>query len=379
MARIRTVKPEFWTSEDVVECPRDVRLFFIGLWNFADCAGRIPLKPRMLKMRIFPGEDDIGVDDVSAMVRRLVRAGLLIEYAFESQRYLQVTGWHHQRIDKPNYRYPPRDRQGRPADISALVLRPVDERSPPEGKGGDRSGAESSRGESDDSPAASAAAREVLEVDEVAARERVVADSETPANGEMADRADRADRADGADAAARTSPGAATGDAPTRCQRLPSAGPTGAAATPGLKEQLFSRGDGGCLGYLIAHGVRERHARGQLGKWRQRHGDVAVIDAVAAAEREAASAPVAFIEACLKRQNVGAAGAAGAPGPGDSESTGGGRRAGAGYVAGETLDRDRMARFWATGFWLDAWPGTAPAGGGPSGEMIAQYPPLEDP
>ena len=32
MARIRTVKPEFWTDEKVVECSIPARLLFIGLF-----------------------------------------------------------------------------------------------------------------------------------------------------------------------------------------------------------------------------------------------------------------------------------------------------------------------------------------------------------
>jgi len=34
MARIRTIKPEFWTAEQVMELSRDARLLFIGMWNF---------------------------------------------------------------------------------------------------------------------------------------------------------------------------------------------------------------------------------------------------------------------------------------------------------------------------------------------------------
>lgn len=39
MARIRTIKPEFWTAEQVMELSRDARLLFIGMWNFCDDAG----------------------------------------------------------------------------------------------------------------------------------------------------------------------------------------------------------------------------------------------------------------------------------------------------------------------------------------------------
>ena len=37
--RIRTVKPEFWRSEDVSRLPVADRLLFIGLWSYVDDNG----------------------------------------------------------------------------------------------------------------------------------------------------------------------------------------------------------------------------------------------------------------------------------------------------------------------------------------------------
>lgn len=36
LPRIRTIKPEFWTDEDVLKMSNSCALFFIGLWNFCD-------------------------------------------------------------------------------------------------------------------------------------------------------------------------------------------------------------------------------------------------------------------------------------------------------------------------------------------------------
>jgi hypothetical protein len=47
MARIRTIRPEFWTSEQVTECSMPARLLFIGLWNFCDDGGRMPYSPKI--------------------------------------------------------------------------------------------------------------------------------------------------------------------------------------------------------------------------------------------------------------------------------------------------------------------------------------------
>lgn len=57
MARIRTIKPEFWTSEQVMNCSRDARLLFIGLWNFCDDYGRHPANSKQLKALIFPDDN----------------------------------------------------------------------------------------------------------------------------------------------------------------------------------------------------------------------------------------------------------------------------------------------------------------------------------
>lgn len=100
MARIRSIKPEFWTSEQVMECSSSARLLFIGLWNFCDDSGRHPLTPRQIKALIFPA-DDLTVENVRGMIDELSTNGLLDIYTVENKEYLQVTGWQHQKIDRP--------------------------------------------------------------------------------------------------------------------------------------------------------------------------------------------------------------------------------------------------------------------------------------
>lgn len=57
MARIRTVKPEFWVSEQVTSCSRGARLLFIGLWNFCDDGGVHAAEHKRLKSEVFPSEN----------------------------------------------------------------------------------------------------------------------------------------------------------------------------------------------------------------------------------------------------------------------------------------------------------------------------------
>jgi hypothetical protein len=100
MARIRTIKPEFWSDEKVVECSVPARLLFIGLWNFADDAGRQEDAPRQIKMKVFPGDDFTAVQ-IEGMLRELSDNGLVLRYAFDNRRFIQIKGWRHQVINKP--------------------------------------------------------------------------------------------------------------------------------------------------------------------------------------------------------------------------------------------------------------------------------------
>ena len=106
MARIRTIKPEFWTSEQVADCTPAARLLFIGIWNFCDDHGVHPASTRRLKMEVFPS-DSISDREIEAMVNELLLARLLYAYQVGQKSYWQVTGWaKHQKIEKPTYRHP---------------------------------------------------------------------------------------------------------------------------------------------------------------------------------------------------------------------------------------------------------------------------------
>lgn len=113
MARIRTVKPEFWTSEQVMECSTNARLMFIGMWNFCDDAGRMKVSARTVKAQIFPA-DELTLDVIRGMFGELSTNGLIDIYTIDGVEYLQITGWHHQKIDHPQKPKHP----AKPADYS---------------------------------------------------------------------------------------------------------------------------------------------------------------------------------------------------------------------------------------------------------------------
>lgn len=76
MARIRTIKPEFFTSEDIVELPALARLLYVALWCEADKEGRLAWKPKTFKLRYFPADNC----DIDALADLLVKAGLVRLY-----------------------------------------------------------------------------------------------------------------------------------------------------------------------------------------------------------------------------------------------------------------------------------------------------------
>lgn len=139
MARIRTVKPEFWTSEQVMDCSPTARLAFIGMWNFCDDAGIHPASAKTLKAEVFPA-DDILVSDVQVLVDELKANGLIIEYEVAGKPYWQVTGWYHQKIEKPNYKHPKPENRQPIDDQSPNDLQPIADHSTPERKGEEKEG-----------------------------------------------------------------------------------------------------------------------------------------------------------------------------------------------------------------------------------------------
>jgi hypothetical protein len=134
MARIRTIKPEFWSSEQVMESQPMARLLFIGLWNFCDDGGNHPLAPRTIKALVFPG-DSITSDEVNVLLGELEGVGLTRSYIVDGKHYVHVVGWKHQKIEKKNFKYPappqpvndltPNDHQP-VSDESSNGRRPID-------------------------------------------------------------------------------------------------------------------------------------------------------------------------------------------------------------------------------------------------------------
>lgn len=86
MARIRTIKPEFFTSEDIVSMSPLARLFYVSLWCESDREGRLEWKPRTFKLRYLPGDDV----DIVDLAQELIENGLITLYEVGGKTYAQI-------------------------------------------------------------------------------------------------------------------------------------------------------------------------------------------------------------------------------------------------------------------------------------------------
>lgn len=76
MARIRSIKPDFFTSDDIVTLSPLSRLLYIGLWCEADREGRFVWVPKTFKRRYLP-EDDC---DIECLCQELRDQRLVVLY-----------------------------------------------------------------------------------------------------------------------------------------------------------------------------------------------------------------------------------------------------------------------------------------------------------
>jgi hypothetical protein len=86
MARIRSIKPEFFDDEELCALSPWHRLCFAGLWTQADRDGRLEDRPKRLKTKIFP-YDDL---DMEGLLVGLASAGFILRYEAGGRAYVQV-------------------------------------------------------------------------------------------------------------------------------------------------------------------------------------------------------------------------------------------------------------------------------------------------
>lgn len=100
MSRIRTVKPEWLDSEDLIECSDSARLLSVSLILLSDDWGLQRAALKVIGSRTWPAEGTAAWAKAEACLAELESAGF-VEF-YDDRRYLRVAGWfHHQKVDNP--------------------------------------------------------------------------------------------------------------------------------------------------------------------------------------------------------------------------------------------------------------------------------------
>jgi hypothetical protein len=101
--RIRSIKPELWTDARTGEWDARLTLFFVGLWQVADDAGRLRLDSRLIRADLDPFDSKFGgTEGIEALLAQLVRQDRLLPYEHDGERLALIANFaRHQKINRP--------------------------------------------------------------------------------------------------------------------------------------------------------------------------------------------------------------------------------------------------------------------------------------
>ena len=102
MTRIRTIKPDAFTSESLSMLSILARWTFAGLWTYVDDDGLGRADVRLIKAALFPLDDRTTTTDIDAALGELIEAGSIHTYMSGGKIFLHVPQFRrHQRINRP--------------------------------------------------------------------------------------------------------------------------------------------------------------------------------------------------------------------------------------------------------------------------------------
>jgi hypothetical protein len=101
MARIRTIKPEFWDSPSTARASLRARLFFIAMWNWADDWGIGTANARQLIGFAFPNDADVTDADFPRLCAEVEDCFDVVFYEASGRPYYAIPSWEaHQRNER---------------------------------------------------------------------------------------------------------------------------------------------------------------------------------------------------------------------------------------------------------------------------------------
>lgn len=153
MARIRSLKPTIWESEQIGDVSIQARLTFIGLITQSDDHGRLKGSPKLVRSWVFP-YDDFTLQNVSEWLRELAEAGLIHWFKVDGKDFIELPTWSaHQRVSHPTESVLP-SRSEADSEVTPEPLRNPREEPYREGKGREGIGEEGKGKEPTTVPAA---------------------------------------------------------------------------------------------------------------------------------------------------------------------------------------------------------------------------------
>ena len=102
MARIRTIKPEFWSSPEAMAMSRDARLLVLGLISAADDHGRFLASVPAIIGAVFPNDQDVTPAKLQRWLDEVTETGMVTIYEVRGVRYGVFPSWEkHQKVARP--------------------------------------------------------------------------------------------------------------------------------------------------------------------------------------------------------------------------------------------------------------------------------------
>lgn len=103
MARIRSIKPEFFSHEGLAATSAHARLLAIGLLTLADCEGRLRWVPMQVHAQVFPWEAMVKIE---VLLGELISCGYVVHWEHDGKRYVAVVNFRkHQRLSGKEAEY----------------------------------------------------------------------------------------------------------------------------------------------------------------------------------------------------------------------------------------------------------------------------------
>ena len=111
MARIRTIKPDFFVDDEIANLRPLTRILFIGLWTLADRDGRLEDRPPKIQVQLLP-YDRVSVD---RLLDELDAEDFVIRYSVDGKDYIQIRSFERHQRPHPKEAggvFPPADDPG---------------------------------------------------------------------------------------------------------------------------------------------------------------------------------------------------------------------------------------------------------------------------